>query len=308
MYHGAMLRPALATTALALTLPLLTLGCEQVKQRVGKLLVGSKCDPDSSAQCWGDKQALLCVDGKYVLRECKGKSGCTTASSSDKTIVRCAWGDEQEGEACGKDEDGEAVCDDSDEAMLVCRDEEVRSEPCRGPKGCYPEGDKIQCDISISKAGDPCRGDGYTCSDDKQTRLACNGKKLVADATCRGPGGCVVDKNKVNCDLSVMALGDPCKEEGAGACSVDKQTYLECHGGKMAQQMKCKGQKACRIEGDQVLCDWSIADVGDACSQEDAASCSGDGKSMLVCKNAKMELRRACPVGCSIDGTRVLCR
>jgi hypothetical protein len=304
-----MVRPALATALLALTLPLFALGCEQVKQRVGKLLVGSKCDPDSSAQCWGDKQALLCVDGKYVLRDCKGVGGCNTASSSDKTIVRCAWSEEQEGEKCGKDEDGEAVCGETSKTMVVCRDEEVHTEPCRGPKGCYPEGDKIQCDISISKAGDPCTGDGFTCAEDKQTRLACKDKKLVVEGICRGPGGCKAEDKKVLCDFSHMAVGDSCKEEGAGACSVDKSAYLECRGGKMVEQLKCKGDKHCSIDGEMVRCDWSIGDVGDGCNQDDAASCSGDGKAMLVCKNDKLVLHRKCPVqGCKIDGTQVICR
>lgn len=301
-----MLRQALATTLLATTLPLFALGCEQVKQRVGKLLVGSKCDPDSAAQCWGDKQALLCVDGKYVLRDCKGDTGCTTSSASDKTIVRCAWSEEQAGESCGKDEDGEAVCGDSKKAMIICRDQEVRTEPCRGPKGCYPEGDKIRCDISISKIGDPCSGDGFVCGEDKQSRLTCKSGKMASDSPCRGPGGCAVQGDKILCDRTVVSAGDPCTEEGTAACSLDKLGYLECKGGKMTEMMKCKGAAKCAVEDGMVKCDWSIGDEGEPCNEEGAAACSGDGKAMLVCKAGKLAVTRKC--ACKIDGTSVLCR
>ncbi len=305
-----MLKKAASTVLLVGVLPFFGLGCEKVKDVLDKLsgraTVGSPCEPNAG-ECRGNKQALVCVDGKYALRDCKGGSGCTSTPGAGNIVnISCPWSADQEGEKCGKNEEGEAACADDKKAMVICRDSEVRVDPCRGAKGCYGSGDKIHCDISISKAGDPCSGDGFVCSEDKKERLTCKDKKMTVDALCRGPKGCAITGDKIECDRSLVSAGDPCTEEGAAACSLDQLAYLECKGGKMTESMKCKGAEKCAVENQMVRCDWSIGEVGEACNQEGAASCSGDGKKMLVCKGNKLVQTRPC--NCKVEGDNVLCR
>ncbi|NUO48779.1 MAG: hypothetical protein HOV80_07980 [Polyangiaceae bacterium] len=305
-----MVRPTLSTLILAASMPLFFLGCEKVKDVLEKLdkassKEGAACEPNAG-ECKGNKQAYVCIDGKLALRECKGPSGCTTKDSTDpnKVDVHCSWGEDQKGDKCGKNEEGEADCGKA--SMIVCRDGALQVEPCRGPKGCRVAGEKINCDTSIVQAGDPCIGEGYSCGENKQERLACKDGKMVADVSCRGPGGCKVKNDKIECDRTLVTAGDSCSEEGAAACSVDKLSFLECNGGKFIETMKCKGADHCAIESGRVGCDASLADVGDPCDQEGAAACSVDGKKLLTCKGTKLVMQRAC--NCEVKGNMIGCR
>jgi hypothetical protein len=305
-----MVRPALSTLVLAASLPLFFLGCEKVKEVLEKLerassKEGTACEPNAG-ECKGDKQAFVCVDGKYALRDCKGPTGCTTHNNTDtnKVDVHCSWGEAQAGEKCGKNEEGEADCGKG--VMLVCRDGSLQADPCRGPKGCYVAGMKIMCDTSVAKPGDPCSSDGYSCGESKKERLTCKDGKMVADASCRGPKGCLVTGDKIECDRTQVEAGDTCTEEGAAACSVDKASFLECKGGKFVETMKCKGADHCAVESNRVACDASLADVGDPCEQEGSGACSVDGKKLLTCRGKKLVVQRAC--NCEVKGNSIGCR
>lgn len=305
-----MVRPALSTLIIAASVPLLFLGCEKVKDVLEKLesvssKEGKACE-SNAGECKGNKQAYVCIDGKFALRDCKGASGCTTKDSKDpnKVDVHCSWGEEQKGDKCGKNEEGEADC--ANNMMIVCRNGALEVDPCRGPKSCQWAGDKIHCDTSIGQAGDPCSSDGYSCDESRKERLTCKDGKMVADASCRGPGGCKVIKDRIECDRTLVAAGDSCSEEGAAACSVDKASFLECKGGKFVETMKCKGADHCAVESGRVACDASLADVGDECDEEGAAACSVDGKKVLTCKGKKMTVQRACT--CEVKGNTIGCR
>ncbi len=305
-----MTRHAAAGVLLAVTSSLLLLGCDKVKGILEKLQSGAKEGTPCKAgagECNGKDKALICVDGKYVLRKCQGAAGCSTTPAGKNTVnVHCAWGVDQEGETCSADEEDEANCSDDKKAMLVCRDGKLLVDPCRGPKGCTPVGEKINCDVTLARVGDPCKGDGATCSEDKTERLNCKDGKFVSETPCRGPKGCVFVGTQVECDRSFAAAGDVCTDEGSGACSVDKTKFLSCKAGKLVESLSCRGPKKCTATGNKLNCDASVAAVGDPCDQEGAAACSEDAKQMLKCKAGKFGVARPC--NCKVEGTSILCR
>jgi hypothetical protein len=89
--------------------------------------------------------------------------------------------------------------------------------------------------------------------------LVCDGGKLAAASSCRGPGGCQVerDTHRVDCDDSVAAEGDPCDQEKRITCSGDHKSELVCGGGRYAKKRDCR-RTDCRLEGterSELFCD-----------------------------------------------------
>lgn len=84
--------------------------------------------------------------------------------------------------------------------------------------------------------------------------------------------------------------GDSC-EQGKRLCQ-DPKTEMWCQDGKLATG-PCKGPKGCTTEGTTMRCDISANAVGEPCSpdDQDAAACTADGKSMVVCEKGKYAIR-----------------
>jgi hypothetical protein len=86
--------------------------------------------------------------------------------------------------------------------------------------------------------------------------LTCDGNVLALASSCRGPGGCRVDRDarKVDCDDSTALDGDPCDQAKRIACSVDRKSELVCADGKYDKKRDCR-RTDCRLEGNELFCD-----------------------------------------------------
>lgn len=101
-------------------------------------------------------------------------------------------------------------------------------------------------------AGDPCRGDVFTCADPR-TALECQANTW-AEIPCRGPGGCRSSAGTILCDLSLNQAGDGCPWalEGQALCEAPGNTaVLECHDGVLSRTRSCS---TCRVEDSLVSC------------------------------------------------------
>jgi hypothetical protein len=210
------------------------------------------------------------------------------------------------GGACKKD--GQQVCADERDS-LICVDGKWETLTCRGSSGCKSAGSDVACENDTYSPGEPCdtAQSDYECGTDKVSVVECKGKHWKLAGRCPGPKGCTSQKQKVACDDSVADVGMPCAVEGASACSGDKRALLKCKDGVMTESAKCRGANGCDASSGGPQCDATIAQVGDACTTEDGAACSVDGKLLLRCRSRVMAATQTCKTPCKVAGTAILC-
>jgi hypothetical protein len=206
--------------------------------------------------------------------------------------------------ACGPKEGakcagGKGGCADGQTAIL-CIDGVYTKVPCLGVGGCMRSGlpigpGDVTCAHDKAEVGDPCETEGNaTCSSDKKHMLMCKGQKWVEEMACGGTLGCVVNAHQVRCTSNEASVGDACKQDGKFACTPDKKGLVRCDGGKMVLAAACKGQNHCQIRGKELVCDFSLAEVGDVCENEGDQACAMDKKAILACKGNKFEKVKSC--------------
>jgi len=210
------------------------------------------------------------------------------------------------GGACKKD--GQQACADERDSLL-CIDGKWETLTCRGPGGCKSAGNDVSCDNDTFAPGEPCdvSQNDYECGPDKVSVVRCTAKHWKLAGKCPGPKGCTSQKQKVSCDDSVADIGMPCATEGSAACSGDKRALLQCKNGMMMEQAKCRGAAGCDATSGVPKCDSTIAEVGDACGNDDEAACSSDGKQLLRCRSHVMAATQACKKTCKVAGTEISC-
>ena len=157
------------------------------------------------------------------------------------------------------------------------------------------------------KEGDACTANASMCSD-KQTALVCRGEKL-AKVGCNGPLGCTKFQDHANCDDSIASAGDLCTVEDEYGCTADKGRALVCRAGKYDRYLECRGKGKCTQLGQQVQCDTSVAEKGDACKTQGQVACTSSGKEMVICRDGKFDAYRFCrgQNGCSNESTTPAC-
>ncbi|HEY8074898.1 MAG TPA: hypothetical protein VIF62_12330 [Labilithrix sp.] len=143
-------------------------------------------------------------------------------------------------------------------------------------------------------AGGKCKGNESLCVD-RRNALACQDDLLV-QVPCNGPLGCVKLPERGSCDDSLADEGTPCMSTGDEeyACSSDKKKALACKNRKFEKVLDCRGRGGCSLNGQQINCDTSLAQKGDACRGEGNVSCSDDNQLLLVCKDGKFDTYRYC--------------
>lgn len=199
---------------------------------------GSACSGESF-DCTADgKEEVRCEGAAYKHYPCRGKGGCTHALSG----VVCDDDQALAGDACH----GEgAACTTDSKGMLECeKGVFVLATACGGPEGCTVTSDKVHCDTTVSKVGDPCRA-GAGCSADKSEVIGCVDGKFAVNSVCRGADpACEIDhaSNKARCKEMWAQDGDPCTGTEV-ACTVDGHTFLQCKDGKYGFRAKCKSCK-----------------------------------------------------------------
>jgi hypothetical protein len=153
----------------------------------------------TNVACSMEQKAWLeCASGKWKLvSSCKGPMGCAVKGST----LHCDDDYADIGDRCRTVADEVNVaCTLDKTSLLVCRyDTFVLASPCKGPKGCSSDSDKLHCDASIGAEGDACMDVGTSaCTTDAKQTLRCSSLyKWVKDKDCKT--GCAVNGNIVEC-------------------------------------------------------------------------------------------------------------
>lgn len=165
------------------------------------------------------------------------------------------------------------------------------------------------------KAGEKCEEVGRRACVDGKTALYCVSGAWQLD-TCKGPKGCLEEKNNATCDLTENAEGDPCPValDGFGACRADRATRALCQKGKYVVE-PCRGPDGCTMQqGGMSTCDHSVTKLGDRCTVDPRVQMCGDGgadgKVFARCTDGVIALAQKCPGpnGCKDEGGgRVSC-
>ncbi len=217
-----------------------------------KSRVGGSCDK-GEARCLDKASELACSGGRYISTLCRGPHGCQTTTKG----IACDISANRPGDVCSTDDEGAAVCLGAKQ-MLACHGGAYQKVACRGPGGCRTEEGRALCDTSVAEPGDGCKDKGNkACTPDGKRLLACTDGKMVELYPCRGDDGCQANPGgKLDCDLSVAAVGDPCDKrvEGQVACSEDRHGIVKCTGGKFQADERCKTGQTCSTEGGSIAC------------------------------------------------------
>jgi hypothetical protein len=210
-------------------------------------------------------------------------------------VVACA---KRKGDECKA---GETICVGKGMA-LSCHDGRFTEVACLGPLGCTKYEERGNCDDSIAKDGDACIGasaDEFACTPDKRRALLCKNGKFERYLDCRGKSGCALEGTRVSCDASIAMADDPCKKEGASACSEDQKAQLVCREGKFVRQRHCRGPGGCTLVEEIPACDDTIGLAYDECSVPGYIVCAVDGKTELICQDGRFAKGRACKTSCT---------
>jgi hypothetical protein len=216
---------------------------------------GGTCRVPDQVACDGTDHAFFCESNAWVMVPCHGQGGCARQGTIDECDDTVAT----EGERCPHTPPVDYACTADRAKALVCKDGRFALwRACRGPEGCQVVGGRnVRCDTTLGEPDDPCAAQGtYSCSADRKGMLLCDGSKLAAVSSCRGPAGCRVERelHKVDCDDSVALEGDPCDKPSRIACSMDSKSELVCAQGRYAKKRACR-RSDCRFEGSELFCD-----------------------------------------------------
>jgi hypothetical protein len=155
-------------------------------------------------------------------------------------------------------------------------------------------------------------GEGYACSQDGTSALACRAGRFAVFDTCKGRRACKVfpgEYGEVVCDDEMADPGDPCRNSGDRACSTNRLAALECTDGRMMAKDTCRGLGRCRAlhpspKEVEIDCQTSTAAENEPCLVEGKEVCTLDGKAMLTCIARKYASPTPCPGGCAVPDTR----
>jgi hypothetical protein len=211
---------------------------------------GSACDDSvvGLRMCHDAKSALGCQNGKFALVQCGGPGGCTPAGPEADALVKdCDTSVAKAGDDCDRAYTTKPACDADGKTTLECGKDNKFSffRYCRGPKGCTSKNGDVQCDNSVSLAGDPCTPPvTEVCSADGAAILLCDGQKMF-EKICVGPNRCKMGPDGTACDMLSPYEGSPCSNKGQRACQKpyekDPAKLLECDGKKFTISKRCTG-------------------------------------------------------------------
>jgi hypothetical protein len=146
------------------------------------------------------KKELVCKEGRFAVRRtCRGQNECSIQGN----LIHCDDSIGDPGDAC-VEEPGEAnyACSVDKKLEIVCRAGKFEtSNSCRGPKGCWIDGEMVRCDSSFAREGEICRPvDNNACSEDARNELHCSAQsRWVQKRECKGEG-CKVKGNELSCN------------------------------------------------------------------------------------------------------------
>jgi hypothetical protein len=214
-----------------------------------KPTAGEACKTENQQVCADEREALVCIDGKWGKLTCRGAGGCKSAGSD----VSCANDSYADGEPCDPSQH-DYECGPDKVSVMKCKGKHWRlAGKCPGPKGCTSQKQKVTCDDSIADVGMTCAIESSAaCSGDKSTLLKCKGGSMVEDVKCRGAKACDLSSGVPKCDTTVAQAGDACANDDDAACATDGKQLLRCRSHVMVAMQPCKG--ACKVSGAEISC------------------------------------------------------
>lgn len=153
------------------------------------------------------------------------------------------------------------------------------------------------------KAGASCKIETKEVCIDEKKALACHDGKWE-ELSCKGETGCTKSGSEHVCDQSAAEEKDVCNLAEDVVCTGDKKAMLQCTKNHWTMMQTCLGERGCVMEKKKVTCDNSIANVNDACREEEDYACAPDKKTALACRGGKFVQASLCkgPKGCKITG------
>jgi hypothetical protein len=157
---------------------------------------GESCKNEGEASCQDKGMIVTCKSGKWETVACKGPEGC----GEQGAIVKCDETLAVVDDPCGSQTGDHYSCSTDKKQQLKCEAGKWKMVgKCNGPKGCEAKFPFVNCDNSVSSAGDPCSKDGdAACSDDGKSILECKNGKFEATQKCDGK--CVASGLFVKCE------------------------------------------------------------------------------------------------------------
>ena len=92
--------------------------------------------------------------------------------------------------------------------------------------------------------------------------------------------------------------GEDCSDT-PGSC-IDKTSHAVCVNKKYVIAT-CKGKDGCNDDGKALVCDNTMADLGDGCAPEGSRACTRDEKYEVRCRDQKFAIEWSCRGGCKLD-------
>lgn len=143
--------------------------------------------------------------------------------------------------------------------------------------------------------GAECKTKGEIGCVDKKNGVICIDKKWES-ITCEGATGCMMTAGSGSCTHTNYAVGEPCLKEGEPQCAGDKKAMIKCEDSHWKLLNKCTGKLGCVANANGAKCDLGAAEANSDCTaqNEGNASCTPDGKDLLLCKSGKMTVAAHC--------------
>ncbi len=161
---------------------------------------GDPCsrDDEGAAACADAKSILVCRSGKFQINLCRGPDGCERSDGRPQCDTSIA----EVGDGC-VDADKPRACATDRKALLGCVDGKMANQvTCRGPDGCQIEAGKLNCDLTLAEAKDPCLSDmegRHACSVDRKRILICKSGEMVSDSECDKKESCLTEGGSIRC-------------------------------------------------------------------------------------------------------------
>lgn len=276
---------------------------------------GKSCNENDHSVCMDPGTALECKGGTWQAIGCLGAKGC----KADESHAVCDVTVAKAGDACREKDEKRYSCSTDKKSQLRCKGGKwVTVAQCTAEPGCNVESFLNSCPGAVSNEGDECEAPTekdkkrFTCSTDKKSVLVCRDGKWKSVEQCMGAKACNSAMFAVDCDGPTAKANEDCEsgEKPDYACAADGKSQLVCAPGatKWAVNSACLGAEGCTSSILGVKCDRTIRNAGDACTKDGDAACSTDGKTVLECKNGKMEKSKECPKKCEVSPLYIQCQ
>jgi hypothetical protein len=144
---------------------------------------------------------LRCEGGAYRLAStCKGPKAC--AVEAGKVACDDSVGDVEDPCVLAPDDSNYACSTDATQEIVCQKPGRFHvAKSCRGSKGCYIQDERVHCDQSLARDGEPCGpAENRSCSEDARIELRCAPQLQWAKMRDCPVDGCRIKEDTVYCN------------------------------------------------------------------------------------------------------------